>query len=172
MKKTIKINEQISASSVKVISDKGEFLGIMQIQEALNLAKEKEMDLVEIISNPVEPLCKICSATSLIAEKKKKQKIIKKNTKTTSFKELRIRYVISKHDLEIKIKQAIKFLEKGHNITLSMRFRGREKLHLEQGKNLLMNAIESLKEFGTPQNTNLNLLGNQIIIKIETNKKS
>lgn len=167
MKKVFKINEQIVAGKVKVIDLEGNFLGIVGIEDALRLASTQGLDLVEISSTESEPLCKICDASKLIARTRQKAKDIKKNTKVLTVKELRIRSATSYHDLDIKINHAIKFLNKNHSVIFAMRFKGREKLHVDQGKELLTKVIESLKEHTQPKNHELKMVNSQIILKFE-----
>lgn len=173
MKKVFKINDKISADKVKVIDIEGNFLGIVEIEQALKLASSQGMDLVEISSAEEEPLCKICNASKFIAKSKQKEKDIKKNTKVLTVKELRIRPATGIHDIDIKVNHAIKFLNKGHNVIFCMRFKGREKLHIEQGKELLNKVIERLNEYAQAQSQELKMVNNQIVVKFDPikNKK-
>jgi translation initiation factor IF-3 len=173
VRKIFKINEEITAGKVKVIDTEGTFIGIVDLKQAIQLASSQGMDLVEISSADEEPLCKICNASKFIAKSKQKEKDIKKNTKILTVKELRIRPATGTHDIDIKVNHAIKFLNKGHNVIFCMRFKGREKLHIDQGKELLNKVIERLNEYAQAQSQELKMINNQIVVKFDPikNKK-
>lgn len=134
-----RINEEIRAKEVRLISEEGEQLGIMSVNDALNLASEKNLDLVEMSYNGTTSVAKIMDYGKYRYEKVKKDKN-KKKQKNTVIKEIRVKPHIDTHDMETKINQIEKFLEKDYKIKISLRLSGREKLHSET-------AVKVLDEF-------------------------
>lgn len=171
MKKTFKINEDIAAEQVKLIDDEGKLLGVKSLQDALKIASEKNLDLVAIDEKGPITLCKLCKASALAAKNRKKQKEIKKNTKTNVVKEIRIRPNIGKHDLDIKVQQAKKMLEKKYQVNFVMRFMGRERLYIENYKSLLRELVTMLSDHAFVESDAFKLEGNQIFTKFIPNKK-
>ena len=135
-----RINEEIRAKEVRLISEEGEQLGIMSVNDALNLASEKNLDLVEMSYNGTTSVAKIMDYGKYRYEKVKKDKANKKKQKNTVIKEIRVKPHIDTHDMETKINQIEKFLEKDYKIKISLRLSGREKLHSET-------AVKVLDEF-------------------------
>ena len=134
------MNEKIRAREIRVIGDDGEQFGILSVNEALALAAEKSLDLVEISPNATPPVCKIMDYGKFKYEKTKKDKENKKKQKNTVIKEIRVKPHIDTHDMEAKVNQIEKFLEKDYKIKISLRLSGREKLHSET-------AVKVLDEF-------------------------
>ena len=166
MSKKFKANEDF-AQQVKLVDVEGNFLGVMSLNDALQKAKDIGKDLVEISSGTEPVLCKICDIAALITAERKKRKAIKKNAKSITVKELKVRPAITKHDLSIKTKHAIKFLEKKYHVVFIMYFRGREIIHVNQGKELLANVISELAPYSLSQERELKVVNNQIVIKFE-----
>ena len=135
-----RINEEIRAKEVRLISEDGEQLGIMSVNDALNLASEKNLDLVEMSYNGTTSVAKIMDYGKYRYEKVKKDKENKKKQKNTVIKEIRVKPHIDTHDMETKVNQIEKFLEKDYKIKISLRLSGREKLHSET-------AVKVLDEF-------------------------
>lgn len=122
-------NEQIRISPVRVIAGENEQLGVLPLEEALRLAQEAGMDLVEVASNVRPPVCRIMDYGKWKYNQKKKQKKSHEQT----LKEVRLRPKTDDHDRQIKINRARKFLQQGHKVQFTMRFRGRERAHREIG---------------------------------------
>ncbi len=119
-----------------MISETGEQLGVMNIFAAIDLAKSKGLDLIQVTEKVVPPVCRIANYGKYLYSLQKKEKKIKVNTKTTKLKEIQIGFNISPHDIEVKAKQAEKFLKEGDKVKVSMTLKGREKAmgELARGK--------------------------------------
>ena len=131
------MNERIRAREIRVIGDDGEQFGILSVNEAIALAAEKNLDLVEISPNATPPVCKIMDYGKYKYEKTKKDKENKKKQKNVVVKELRIKPHIDEHDKETKISQIKKFIEKEHKVKVSLRLTGRERLHADSAIKIL-----------------------------------
>ncbi len=131
------INEEIRDKEVRLIDADGTMLGIFSSREALNIAMEKNLDLVKISPQAKPPVCKVMDYGKYRFDQMKKEKEAKKNQKTMEVKEVRLSPNIDDHDLQTKLKNAQKFLEKGDKVKVSVRFRGREMTHTEIGRKVL-----------------------------------
>ena len=140
------MNEKIRAREIRVIGEDGEQFGILTVNEALALAAEKSLDLVEISPNATPPVCKIMDYGKFKYEKKKKEKENKKKQKNVVIKEIRIKPHIDEHDKETKISQIKKFIEKEYKVKISLRLSGREKLHAESAVKILDEFADSFEE--------------------------
>jgi translation initiation factor IF-3 len=142
------INEQIRAKEVMVIGPNGEQLGIKNIKDALTLASYAGFDLVLISPNANPQVCKIMDYNKFKYESKKKQKenIKKQRESNLEVKEYRLSVTIDKHDFDTKVRNSSKYLEKGHKVKVSVRFKGRELAHPELGKDVLLRFAEEVKE--------------------------
>ncbi|MGE5495525.1 MAG: translation initiation factor IF-3 [Burkholderiales bacterium] len=134
------INEQIRDRNVRVVSDDGQQLGVMSAREAMEIAEQKGLDLVKVSPNANPPVCKIMDYGKFRFEQAKKQREAKKNQKIIEMKEMRLSATIDKHDLEVKAKNVLKFLKAGDKVKVSIRFRGRQMAHTDQGM-LVMNTF-------------------------------
>ena len=143
------INEEIRDKELRVIGANGEQLGIMSSADALALAEEKELDLVKIAPNAVPPVCKIMDYGKFRFEQLKKEKEAKKNQRVVEVKEIRMSPSIDTNDLNTKIKNAMKFLNDGNRVKVTVRFRGREMAHTSLGEVLLKQFGESCAEVAT-----------------------
>ena len=143
------MNERIRAREIRVIGDDGEQFGILSVNEALALATEKNLDLVEISPNATPPVCKIMDYGKFKYEKTKKEKENKKKQKNVVIKEIRIKPHIDEHDKETKISQIKKFIEKEYKVKISLRLSGREKLHAESAVKILDAFADSFEEIAT-----------------------
>ena len=140
------MNEKIRAREIRVIGEDGEQFGILTVNEALALAVEKSLDLVEISPNATPPVCKIMDYGKFKYEKTKKEKENKKKQKNVVIKEIRIKPHIDEHDKETKISQIKKFIEKEYKVKISLRLSGREKLHAESAVKILDEFADSFEE--------------------------
>lgn len=143
-----RINQDINVPEVRVVNEIGEQLGILKITEAINIARNNKLDLVEIAPQAKPPVCKILNYNKFkFSEKKKAKDIAKKNREAkVETKELWLRPVTEKHDIGIKVKRAQQFLADGNKVKFTVKFRGRELSHIEQGKLLLDSVLEMLGE--------------------------
>lgn len=151
IKQELPINEQIRAKEVQVIDDLGEKKGVMNINDALDLAFDKKLDLVLVAPNTEPPVCKIMNYGKYKFEQAKKEKEAKKKQKTFEVKEIRITPNIEQHDFEFKVKNARKFLEDGNKVKITVRFRGRELNYVKLGEDNLNKFIEALEDISTPE---------------------
>ncbi len=140
------INSQIKSTEVRVILDDGEQLGVMQTSEAIDLAKNREMDLVEIAPNNKPPVCKIINYGKFKYQEQKKKNEAKKKQKVMETKEVKIRPGTGDHDYEVKLKNARKFISEGNRVKFSLRFKGREMEHSILGINMLKRLKNDLIE--------------------------
>lgn len=138
------INEQIHDREVRVIGEKGDQLGILEIAAAQKLADDAGLDLVNISPKAVPPVCKIMDYGKYRFEQGKKQKEAKKNQKTTTLKEMRLSATIDTHDMEVKAKNVAKFLAGGDKVKVSIRFRGRQLSHTENGLTVMNTFLQML----------------------------
>jgi len=169
IKQELPINEQIRASEVQVISDTGEKLGAISLKEALEIASEKDLDLVLVSPNTNPPVCKIMNYGKYKFEQAKREKEAKKKQKTFEVKELRVTPNTEEHDFNFKLKNARKFLEGGSKVKVTVRFRGRELNYVKQGEDILNRFIEELSDIATPEKKPL-LEGKNMFIIFSLNK--
>ncbi|MBQ8482651.1 MAG: translation initiation factor IF-3 [Alphaproteobacteria bacterium] len=140
----IMINENIKAKQVRLIDADNENRGIVSIKEALAIAEEYGLDLIEISPQANPPVCKVLDYGKFRYEQQKKKNEAKKNQKVVEIKELKLRPVIETHDYEVKMKQAKKFLEQGNKVKFTMRFKGRELSANDMGKQIMTQIVEDL----------------------------
>ena len=139
------INEQIRDKEIRLIGEDGEQLGIMS-REALKLAAEAELDLVKIAPTAKPPVCKIIDYGKYKYELTRKEKEAKKKQKTVDVKEVRLSPNIDTNDLNTKVNNAKKFIQKGNKVKVTLRFRGREMAHMQTSKHILDDFADMLKD--------------------------
>ncbi len=142
----MRVNEEIRVRDVRVVSSEGEQLGIMQVRDALRLAQEQELDLVEVAPTAKPPVCRIMDYGKYRYEQSKREREARKKQKVIEIKEIRMTPKIEGHDFQVKVKAAQKFLSDGDKVKAIIRFRGREIVHAELGKTLLMQLYESVRD--------------------------
>ena len=142
-----KVNDKIYAKEVRIVGDDVESQ-VMSINDALKLAKEMELDLVEISPKAVPPVCKVIDYSKFKYEQKKKEKEIKAKSKKVVVKEVRFGPNTDEHDFNFKLKHAISFLESGSKVKAWVQFRGRTIMFKERGEVLLLKFAEALAEYG------------------------
>ncbi|MFN3826465.1 MAG: translation initiation factor IF-3 [Micavibrio sp.] len=140
----LNINEQIRARQVRLIGEEGEQIGVVAIAEALRMAEEAGLDLVEISPNAEPPVCKVLDYGKYKYEQQKKAAEARKKQKVIEVKELKFRPNIDEHDYQVKVKAARRFLEAGDKVKVTLRFRGREMAHLDLGMNVMKRVKEEL----------------------------
>jgi translation initiation factor IF-3 len=138
----------IRIREVRVIDDEGQQLGVMPTADALALAQERGLDLVEVAPTAVPPVCKILDYGQYKYEINKRERETKKKQKSQTFKEIRFRVKIDTHDLETKTRRAAEFLDEGDRVKVAVQFRGREINHPQLGRNLLERAAEMIGGHG------------------------
>lgn len=151
IKQDLPINEQIRVKEVQIIDSEGNKIGPISINEALDMAYEKKLDLVLVAPNAVPPICKLMNYGKYKFEQAKKEKEAKKKQKTFEVKEIRITPNIEEHDFGFKAKNARKFIEDGNKVRITVRFRGRELNYVKLGETTLNKFIEALSDVAVPE---------------------
>ena len=149
IKQELPINRQIRAKEVQLIGENGEKLGVISLEEALEKAEEKNLDLVLVAPNANPVVCKIMNYGKYKFEQAKKEKEAKKKQKVLEVKEIRVTPNIEEHDFGFKLKNAQKFLADGNKVRITVRFRGREINNSKAGEIVLNKFIENLEEVAT-----------------------
>ena len=142
------INERIRDREVRLVSESGEQLGIMSSREALKLAREADLDLVKIAPNAKPPVCKIMNYSKYKFDLAKKEKEARKKQKVVAVKEVRLSPNIDTHDVQVKVKNAIKFLKDGNKVKVSIRFRGRELSRTDVAIDIMKDFADQVSEYG------------------------
>ncbi|MEZ6106426.1 MAG: translation initiation factor IF-3 [Pirellulaceae bacterium] len=141
-----RINDQIRISPIRVISSTGTQLGVMPTIEALRVAREEGLDLVEVAAQARPPVCRIMDFGKYKYEKGKK--VSKNKSHQTKLKEIRVRPKTGQHDIDFKVKQAMTFLEHKDKVQVTVLFRGRELAHIEEGRKVMNQILQQLAEVG------------------------
>jgi len=141
-------NNRISSPEVQVIGSDGNNLGILNTNEAISMAKEQGLDLIEISPNAKPPVCKIIDMGKFKYDAQKKANVAKKKQKIVALKEIKMRPVTETHDYEFKVKNAKKFIEKGDKVKFTIRFKGRELQHSHLGKELMDKIKVDMQDIG------------------------
>ncbi|OQY41061.1 MAG: translation initiation factor IF-3 [Spirochaetaceae bacterium 4572_7] len=144
--KELRINENIRVREVRLVDHNGEQRGIVPISEALSIAQENGLDLVEVAPQANPPACKILNYGKFKFDLEKRKREAKKNQKIVKLKEVRMQPKIEKHDLDFKTKHVKSFLEDGNKVKVTIRFRGRELAHTELGKVVLDKVLVLLED--------------------------
>ena len=145
-KENLRINEEIRVREVRVTTAEGEQLGIMQVRDALQMAIEQNLDLVEVAPTARPPVCRIMDYGKFKYEQQKRDKEAKKKQKIVTIKEVKLRPNIEDHDFDVKKKNALRFLEDGDKVKVTIMFRGRELSHPELGRVLLVRMAKELAD--------------------------
>ncbi|RUM88277.1 MAG: translation initiation factor IF-3 [Thermovibrio sp.] len=141
-----RVNEKIRAREVLVIDEDGTKLGVMPTREALNIARERGLDLVEVSPNANPPVCRIMDFGKYKYQMQKKMHEAKKKQKTIEVKTVKVRPRTDEHDMQVRIKQVRKFLEKGNKVKAVVMFRGREQAHVELGEAQLLKIYDAVQD--------------------------
>jgi translation initiation factor IF-3 len=139
------VNERIRAREVRLIDENGEMIGVMPPQRALEIARERDLDLVEISPNAIPPVCKLMDYGRFKYEQAKKENEARKNQKTITLKEIRLSPRTDEHDVDVKTRKIQEFLAEGDRVRVSVKFRGAEMRHPDIGRKLLDGIAEDLK---------------------------
>jgi translation initiation factor IF-3 len=142
----LRINHEIRARELRLISSKGQQLGVVSLQEALRLAELDGLDLIEIVPTATPPVAKIMDYGKYRYDQTKREKESKKSQHQVKVKEIKLGPNISEHDLEVKLRQTKEFLQNGNKVKISVTFRGREVIHPEVGRRLMERVIGTLGE--------------------------
>ncbi len=145
----VRINERIRSSSVRLISAEGDQLGILSIRDAIQVAKDGGLDLVEVAPNSDPPVCRVMDYGKFRYQAAKKVQEARKKSRGGQMKEIKLRPHTEDHDLGFKIKNLKKFLDKKHRVKITVFFRGREMAYMNAGVDLLKRVAEEISEDGT-----------------------
>lgn len=143
---TFRVNGQIRARSIRVVDDEGGQVGILDLPKAIEMARERGLDLVEVSPNATPPVCRIMDFGKFKYEQKKKSQEARKKQVVTTIKEIKVRPQTDKHDLEVKVRAVRRFLEDGDKVKFNVFFRGREYAHPELGEKVLRTILEAVKD--------------------------
>ena len=164
------INQFIKAEKVRLISQTGEQLGVVELKEALAKAKDQELDLVQMNKDSATPVCKMMDYGKHLFDQKKQKAASKKKTKKTQLKEIKFRPGTDENDYQIKMRNIIKFLNDGDKTKITMRFRGRELAHKEIGLNLLKRVESDLVDIANVEQEPISE-GRQFVLLLSPNSK-
>ncbi|MFH1460276.1 MAG: translation initiation factor IF-3 [Candidatus Omnitrophota bacterium] len=148
MSKFIRVNGQIRAKEVRLIGAQGEQMGIVLNQQAIKIAQDEQLDLVEVAPNSTPPVCRIMDYTKFKYDQAKKEREAKKKQKVVHIKELRLKPKIGEHDYQTKLKHLQKFLKHHDKVKVRMMFRGRELAHMEFGQEILDRMVKDAADVG------------------------
>jgi translation initiation factor IF-3 len=141
-----RVNDEISVVRVRLVDERGNMVGIVGRNEALAMASDVGLDLVEVAPNADPPVCKILDFGKYKYEEQKKKNEARKKQKTIEVKEIKLRPSIDDHDYDVKVRSMVKFIEEGDKVKVTMRFRGRELAHQELGMDVLVRVKDDLDE--------------------------
>ncbi len=156
---------------VRVVDDQGEQLGVMPTYKAVEIAREKGMDLVEVAPNSRPPVCKMMDYGKFVFQKNKAQQAARRKQKQTQIKEIKFRPNTEKGDYDTKMRHLVEFLEEGDKIKVTLRFRGREMAHQQRGMELLMRVRDDLVELASVEQMP-KMEGRQMIMVMAPKKKT
>lgn len=146
----VRVNGKIRAREVRVIGPEGQQVGVLQLHEAISMARAKQMDLVEVAPNATPPVCRIVDYGKFRYEQAKREKESKKHQHVNKLKEIQLSASIDPHDFSIKVGHSIDFLCEDMQVKASLRFRGREMIHQEFGRQVMDNFLKDLAPYGVP----------------------
>jgi len=151
--KPVRINERIRIREVRLIDEEGNQLGIVPTFQALSIARDRGLDLVEVAPNAMPPVCRIMDYGKARYEQSRKERESRRNSKAITIKEVRLKPKTDDHDLDTKSRRAKEFLEDGDKVKLTVLFRGRENLHPEVGRALLDRMLDQLGPYAVIEST-------------------
>lgn len=164
-----RINDRITANEVRLVGENIES-GVYSRSEALRIAQEQEVDLVEISPNAVPPVCRLIDYKKFLYDQKKKQKEMKAKQVNVTVKEIRFGPNTDEHDFDFKLKHAVNFLKEGSKVRAHVFFKGRSIVFKERGEILLLKFIQELSEYGLPEQMP-KLEGKKMFVVINPKKK-
>jgi len=168
--KRVRRNEEIEATDVRVIRSNGEQAGVMGITEAIELARDEGLDLVEVSPMADPPVCRVMDFGKYLFEQNKKNQSAKRKQKQVHVKEIKFRPGTDEGDYQIKLKKLVHFLETGDKTKVTLRFRGREMAHKELGAQLLTRVRDDLEEYGSVEQMP-QMEGRQMVMVIAPKKR-
>ncbi|NBV05793.1 MAG: translation initiation factor IF-3 [Proteobacteria bacterium] len=157
------MNEQIKAREVRLINQDAKMVGVVGIDEALKMAQDVDLDLVEVSPNVTPPVCKIANFGKMKYELQKKAADAKKKQKVVEVKEVKMTINIGKGDYDTKIRHTKEFIEKGNKVKISIRMKGREITHQDLAEKMMQNILKETEEFAKPE-VRYRLEGMQMVV--------
>ena len=151
IKQEHQINADITDPQVRLVGANGEQLGIMSAKEANAIADAQNLDLVKISPNAVPPVCKLMDYGKFLFDKAKREKEARKNQKIVELKEVQLSMTIEQHDIDIKAKNAVKFLQSGNKVRVVLRMRGRQQAYSAKGIEIVNSFCDQVEEFSTKE---------------------
>ena len=148
IKKFIRINDKIRVPQVRLVGPDGSQLGVVSIQNALDIANQHELDLVEVAPQASPPVCRVIDFSKFKYDQDKKEREAKKHQRQSRLKEIRLKPNIDDHDYQVKVKHAVGFLKKKDKVKVSLFFRGRQMEHLDLGRKILDRFIIDIQNDG------------------------
>ncbi|MFC4639833.1 translation initiation factor IF-3 [Deinococcus hohokamensis] len=146
-----KVNEQIRVRQIRLIGGEGEQIGIIDTRDAMNMAREKGLDLVMVSPQAVPPVCRLLDYGRFRYEQQQNEKENRKRARSQEVKAIKFRVKIDDHDFNTKTGHVRRFLEDGHKVKVTIMFRGRERTHPELGERILVRVAETLADIGAPE---------------------
>ena len=141
-----RVNDEITVMSVRLVDERGNMVGVVSLREALDMAVDAGLDLVEVAPNAAPPVCKILDFGKFKYEEQKKKNEARKKQKIIEIKEIKLRPTIDDHDYEVKMRAMTRFLEEGDKVKVTLRFRGRELAHQDLGMSVLVRVRDDLEQ--------------------------
>lgn len=166
----MKVNREIRAPKVRVISHTGEQVGVISLYEALAMAEEQGLDLVEIVPNSNPPVCKVMNFGKFRYDQSKREKESKKAQHQIKVKEIKLKPNIDVHDLETKTKHAREFLTSGNKVKITCAFRGREMMHPEIGEKIVRQMCQDLEDVSALESP-LKMMGRMLLVVLAPGAK-
>lgn len=142
----VRVNERIRAKEIRVIGEDGEQIGVVAASEGLRLARERNLDLVEVAPKANPPVCRIMDFSKYKYDQEKKERLARKKQRAIHIKEIRLKPNIEEHDYQTKLHHLKRFLERGDKAKVTLMFRGREMAHIDTGRNLMDRLMKDLSE--------------------------
>jgi len=169
--KISRVNRQIRARELLVIDENGAKIGVMSSYEGMKIAREKELDLVEVSPNARPPVCRIMDYGKYMYEQSKREKSARKHQKVIKIKEVKFKPDTAEHDYQFKLRHAEKFLESGDKVKATIVFKGREVVHSHLGRQMLERLAKDVSEIGTVEQM-AKMATNRSMVMILTPKES
>ncbi len=167
----VRINEQIRISPVRLIDENGEQIGVVPVEEARQIARERNLDLVEVAPDARPVVCRIMDYGRYRYEQQKKAQAARKKQHQVEIKQIKYRPAIDDHDFETKTGKVRKFLAEGHKVRVTIMFRRREMRRPEQGAAVLDRVIEAVSDLGAPEERSRQMAGRDLSVTIAPLKK-
>lgn len=147
----MRVNKEIRAPRLRVISSTGEQLGVLTFHEALTKAEEQGLDLIEIVPTATPPVAKIMDYGKFRYDQTKREKESKKSQHQIKLKEIKLSANIDEHDIQVKLRHAREFLEKGNKVKITLTFRGREMMYVQLGEKVIRSFVQQLEDVSTAE---------------------